>query len=379
MRSRSLLSRRACSRSQSPIRRCTSGRDIRRAIRPRGKKAAAAARAGSPAAVVATPARPGNCTPASPAHCMAVEARPQPALVLVPAQQSLGLLVDTAPPSAAGVRIRPSAPGQAVARSCSSGTATCPSRAASSPISQPAHLHPHAAPASSAGHELASIQPLLPSRQRTVRHAVAAAPRTTSTPGRPAPPVEPPRSPCGPRSRNDCDASPCLPGSWGCRRSRRRRSRRRTHPPGVGQVEQVQRRSAVWSGRRPPRGPWPSVRRVGIVGPRLAQIEPGGHRPGDRPLGVMTVDRDLTVADLAQRAGVLSCDAYRDGPAWRSRCRRRSARRRPRWAGQQGLDALRLRSSSSQSHGGQQSLESTARRCRGRPGRGCRSSCWDAR
>jgi hypothetical protein len=40
--------------------------------------------------------------------------------------------------------------------------------------------------------------------------------------------------------------------------------------------------------------------------PRLRQVQPGGHRPGQRALGIMTIDRDLAVSHLARRAGILA-------------------------------------------------------------------------
>src|SRR5271166_519220 len=52
---------------------------------------------------------------------------------------------------------------------------------------------------------------------------------------------------------------------------------------------------------------------VGVVGPGLGQVESCGDRPGNGALGVVAVDRDLAVADLTQGTGVLACDA--DGAA----------------------------------------------------------------
>ena len=66
MSSRRTNSWMACLRSQSPIRRCTSGSGSRRRSARGGKSPAGAARAGSARADPATPARPENCTPASP-------------------------------------------------------------------------------------------------------------------------------------------------------------------------------------------------------------------------------------------------------------------------------------------------------------------------
>src|SRR5215813_4533841 len=99
MRSRSFSSRGACSRSQSQIRRWTSGRDTRLRSGRGGKSPARA------------PAR-GYLLPLLPLlddqetvgqqhqHTVAVKAGPQPALVLVPAQQPLGLLVELLHPVA---------------------------------------------------------------------------------------------------------------------------------------------------------------------------------------------------------------------------------------------------------------------------------------
>src|SRR5215813_8291479 len=99
MRSRSFSSRRACSRSQSQMRRWISGRG-KRLRSGRGGKSPAGA---SP---------PGYLLPLLPLlldqeavgehhqDAVAVEAGPQPALVLVPAQQPLGLLVELLHPVA---------------------------------------------------------------------------------------------------------------------------------------------------------------------------------------------------------------------------------------------------------------------------------------
>src|SRR4029453_17264164 len=82
----------ACQRSQSQVRRCTSGRDRRRRSGRGGKRPA-------------WPATPALLRPLlhflpdqetvsqHPPHRVAIEARPQPSLILVPAQETLGLLV----------------------------------------------------------------------------------------------------------------------------------------------------------------------------------------------------------------------------------------------------------------------------------------------
>src|SRR5215213_5921888 len=53
----------------------------------------------------------------------------------------------------------------------------------------------------------------------------------------------------------------------------------------------------------------PAARRM--IRPGLRQIEPGGDRPGQSPLGIMAIDRQLTIANLARRAAVLPLDADR--------------------------------------------------------------------
>jgi len=51
------------------------------------------------------------------------------------------------------------------------------------------------------------------------------------------------------------------------------------------------------------------VAAVGVVGPVLGQVESGGDGPGEGAFGVVAVDGDLTIAGLAQGAGVLAGDA----------------------------------------------------------------------
>src|SRR6516164_567166 len=48
--------------------------------------------------------------------------------------------------------------------------------------------------------------------------------------------------------------------------------------------------------------------------PRLRQVQPGGHRPGQRALGVMTIDRDLAVGHFARRPAILAGHADRVPP-----------------------------------------------------------------
>src|SRR5512135_279595 len=54
---------------------------------------------------------------------------------------------------------------------------------------------------------------------------------------------------------------------------------------------------------------------LAVAGPSLVQVRPGGDRPGEGVLGVVAIDRDLAIADLARGAGVLAGDA--DGAAAR--------------------------------------------------------------
>src|SRR5262249_54105363 len=90
---RSLPWRRACSSSQSPMRRCTSGSGRRRRSGRGGKSPTGT----SPQAYL-LPVLPflfdQEAVRQHHQHTVAVEPRPQPALVLVPAQQFLGLLVE---------------------------------------------------------------------------------------------------------------------------------------------------------------------------------------------------------------------------------------------------------------------------------------------
>src|SRR6516225_6382875 len=91
-RSRSFSSRRACSRSQSQMRRCTSGRDTRLRSGRGGKSPTGTSPQG-----YLLPLLPFLLDQETVSqhhyHTVAVEAGPQPPLILVPAQQSLGLLV----------------------------------------------------------------------------------------------------------------------------------------------------------------------------------------------------------------------------------------------------------------------------------------------
>src|SRR5262245_16087547 len=92
MRSRSFSSRRACSNSQSQRRRWISGRDRRLRSGRGGKRPALRAAPALPLPVLPL-LRDQEAVSQHHQHAVAVEALPQPALVLVPAQQPLGLLV----------------------------------------------------------------------------------------------------------------------------------------------------------------------------------------------------------------------------------------------------------------------------------------------
>src|SRR5215470_10829334 len=92
MNSRDSHSLAASRRSQSPICRWTSGSDIRRRSGRGGKSPPRATRAG-PFLPLAPFLPHQEAVGQHHAHRMAVEPRPQPALVLVPAQEPLGLLM----------------------------------------------------------------------------------------------------------------------------------------------------------------------------------------------------------------------------------------------------------------------------------------------
>src|SRR5215831_1419461 len=89
---RASLSRRAASRSQSTTWRCTSGSATRRRSGRGGKRPA---RTTTPALLLSLLPLPPDQVAVRQhhGHGVAVEPRPQTALVLVPAQQPLGLLV----------------------------------------------------------------------------------------------------------------------------------------------------------------------------------------------------------------------------------------------------------------------------------------------
>src|SRR5579883_2887422 len=92
MNSRDSHSLAASMRSQSPISRWTAGSDSRRRSRRGGKSPPRATRAGL--FLPLSPFLPHQeAVGQHHAHRMAVEARPQPALVLIPAQEPLGLLM----------------------------------------------------------------------------------------------------------------------------------------------------------------------------------------------------------------------------------------------------------------------------------------------
>src|SRR5437868_3179503 len=48
-----------------------------------------------------------------------------------------------------------------------------------------------------------------------------------------------------------------------------------------------------------------------ILRPLAGQIEPGGNRPGERALSIMTIDADLTIGQFSGRPGILARDAHR--------------------------------------------------------------------
>src|SRR5581483_8867329 len=93
MRSRSFSSRRACSNSQSQRRRWISGRDTRLRSGRGGKRPALRAAPALPLPVLPLLADQ-EAVGQHDQHAVAVEAGPESALVLVPAEQPLGLLVE---------------------------------------------------------------------------------------------------------------------------------------------------------------------------------------------------------------------------------------------------------------------------------------------
>ena len=170
MSSRNSNSLAASSRSQSQTWRCTSGSDIRRRS-GRGEKGAVVGPAGSLLSLLPLLSDQKTVRQHH-THRVPVKARPQPPLILVPAQQTFGLLVILLHPMPT-LCTPPSAPAPPPPRSCSSSTAACrrrhPHRSAS--------LHDNAPTMSCASHAVGKpprIQPWLPSRQATERHDRAA-------------------------------------------------------------------------------------------------------------------------------------------------------------------------------------------------------------
>ena len=382
MNSRDSNSLAASSRSQSQIWRCTSGSDTRRRSGRGGKSPPRSSRAGSLLPLL--PLLPDQeAVRQHHAHRVPVEARPQPALILVPAQQPLGLLVvllHPVPPVRVlhhplqrhlRPEVAPVVPPLAVARR--------PPRSAS-----PHDAAPTTSPASTrSATNRPRSQPLLPSRQRTDRHDRAAWRRDQGVgPPRRSPPR---RASATAKSRADGDHVPLaallqagqevrvvavvgVGGHAGL-----------AHAPGLGPVQQVQGDLRLGL-EGDLLGHLGLLAAVGVVGPVLGQVEPGGDRPGEGALGVVAVDGDLAVAGLAQGAGVLPGDADgalallgeagvvedQDAVALGGQ-------------GEQALDALAVEVVLVPGDGRSAGPGGAARRCRGRPGRGCRSSCWGAR
>jgi hypothetical protein len=80
------------------------------------------------------------------------------------------------------------------------------------------------------------------------------------------------------------------------------------HPVGVGSVQQ--RQGDLGLGLEGDLLGHPGfLETLGVVSPALMQIQPGGDRPGDGPLGGVAGDGDLAVGRLAEGAGVLTGDA----------------------------------------------------------------------
>ena len=281
MNSRESNSLAASRRSQSVIWRCTSGSDVRRRS-GRGEKG----RRGRPER-----ARSCRCSPLLPhqetvrqhhGHRMAVEARPQSALVLVPAQQPLGLLMillHPVPPM--GVlhqplqrHIRPEVAPIVPPLAIGGILADQPARSAS-----PRRGHPPGAEGDELGRASSPGSPPATSPSATTAPAgPRSAHRPAGTPRRAARADGEVGS--GRRPRSAVGVSPGRPGSWGYRRSRHRRSRRPTARPRTGPGPANPRRSAAWSGRRPPRGPWPCG---GGRHPRpRARADRAGWRPARR-------------------------------------------------------------------------------------------------
>ncbi len=168
MSSRDSNSLAASSRSQSQIWRCTSGSDFRRRSGRREKGPPWSSRAGSLLSLL--PLLPDQKTVRQHhTHRVPVKARPQPALILVPAQQPLGLFVILLHPVPPVARTPPSAPTPPPDRSCSSSTAAC----------RPRHPHRSASPPDAAP----PTSPASRGRRRSAAHpALASLPPSHRTP-----------------------------------------------------------------------------------------------------------------------------------------------------------------------------------------------------
>ena len=86
------------------------------------------------------------------------------------------------------------------------------------------------------------------------------------------------------------------------------------HPTGLGFIQQRQgklRFSLKLDGGGDVRLLAPRL----IRRPLLWQVQPGGHRPGPRALGIMAIDRDLAVSHLARRPSILARYPDRVTPA----------------------------------------------------------------
>ena len=243
MSSRPSHSRIASSRSQSQIWRCTSGSDTRRRSGRGGKSPPRSARAGSLLPLL--PLLPDQeAVRQHHAHRVPVEARTTAAPGTGPSPAAPWLPRDTAPPSAAGGRTPPSSPAAPPARSCSSSTAACRRRHPPRSASRPAACR-RPAPASSGPPRTGpAASPCSPPASGSVRHDRCRLRR--DQPRRPAAAARRPAARATAKSERTATtwrSSAVLqahPGSWGCRRSRRRPSRRRAGCPRPGLVEQGQ-------------------------------------------------------------------------------------------------------------------------------------------
>src|SRR5215471_2197892 len=77
------------------------------------------------------------------------------------------------------------------------------------------------------------------------------------------------------------------------------------HPTGLGFIQQ--RQGKLCFSLKPDRGGDMRLLAPRLIRrPLLWQIQPCGHRPSQRTLGVMTIDRDLAVGHLPRRPGILA-------------------------------------------------------------------------